>query len=118
MATPVSVELHDVAEKNTWLRIVVVEGRQHLIKRMCAAIGHPVVRLFRPAHAGISVKGMQPGQLRRLSPEEVERLLAFSRGEGNATSGALFLPVRQHREEPPRKDAAQKRNSPRARYKS
>src|SRR5688572_26371472 len=39
MATPTSVDVHERAEKNTWLRISVTEGRPHFIKRMCAAIG-------------------------------------------------------------------------------
>lgn len=83
------------AEKNTWVLLTVTEGRHHLVKRMLAAIGHPVARLFRPAQAGISVKGMRPGHLRPLSSAEVARVTAFAQGEfGSAPE--LFLPARRH----------------------
>jgi hypothetical protein len=41
--SPSKVARFDKAEANTWLEIVVTEGRPHLVKRLCAAIGHPVV---------------------------------------------------------------------------
>ena len=66
--------LFEKAEKNTWLKIVVAEGRQHLVKRLCAAVGHPVVRLFRPEFGGVTVEGLRPGQWRELGPEEVETM--------------------------------------------
>lgn len=83
------------ADKNTWLRIVVTEGRPHLIKRLCAAIGHPVVRLFRPSHAGIPVDGLKPGHIRELTSEEVKRIHQISEGKGSADP-ALKLPPRRH----------------------
>jgi 23S rRNA pseudouridine2605 synthase len=87
--------------KNTWLKLVVSEGRPHLIKRLCAAIGHPVVRLFRPQYAGISVEGMAPGTYRPLSPEEIAALKRAAEGEGERPSSAdLRLPARRHRARP------------------
>ena len=96
MATPTQVQLFEKAEKNTWVKIVVAEGRQHLIKRLCAAVGHPVVRLFRPSYAGVTVHGMKPGELRPLSSQEVQRLEAVSRGEAVPEEGQLNLPARRH----------------------
>ena len=95
MAKPEEVEVHEAAEKNTWLRLVVTEGRPHLIKRLCAAIGHPVVRLYRPSQGGIRVKGMAPGALRALTDKEVELLWRVARGERIA-EGELTLPPRRH----------------------
>jgi 23S rRNA pseudouridine2605 synthase len=83
------------AEKNTWIKLVVTEGRQHLIKRLCAAIGHPVLRLYRPSHAGIAVKGVRPGQFRALTNDEVRRVKAAADGATFAES-ALSLPARRH----------------------
>lgn len=96
MATPKQVERYEQAEKNSWLKLVVTEGRPHLIKRMCAAIGHPVLRLFRPSHAGINLGHLRPGQVRRLSPAEVETVLAVAAGEP-APRTELKLPARRHR---------------------
>jgi 23S rRNA pseudouridine2605 synthase len=95
MAKPQSVEVFERAEKNTWLAIIVTEGRPHLVKRMCAAIGHPVVRLFRPAQGGVSVARMRPGQVRPLTAEEVKAVDRASRGE-ERVQVELRLPARQH----------------------
>lgn len=94
-AKPLSVEIFEEAEKNLWLKLVVGEGRPHLIKRLCAAIGHPVVRLFRPFHASIGVEGLMPGHLRALTEDEVNRAYAVSEGKGG-NEPALKLPARRH----------------------
>jgi 23S rRNA pseudouridine2605 synthase len=89
------VSRFDKAEKNTWLRIVVTEGRPHFVKRLCAAIGHPCLRLFRPVHAGISVKGLSPGTLRPLTPDEVQRVHDVAQGT-SFPEPPLMLPPRRH----------------------
>jgi len=96
-AKPVSVELFRAAERNTWLAIVVAEGRSHLIKRLCAAVGHPVLRLFRPSYGGVGVAGMKPGELRSLRSGEVELLESAAEGKQLADLEELFLPPRRHR---------------------
>ncbi|NOK11417.1 pseudouridine synthase [Corallococcus exercitus] len=96
MATPVSVDIFEKAERNTWLKIVVAEGRPHLIKRLCAAVGHPVVRLFRPNYAGVGVEGLRPGELRPLKVSEVLQLTEVAEGRAQPTPSALKLPPRRH----------------------
>ena len=61
-------------EKNCWLRVVVTEGRHHLIKRMMAAIGHPVLKLKRIGFGPIRLGDLPVGQLRYLTPEETAKL--------------------------------------------
>jgi 23S rRNA pseudouridine2605 synthase len=56
------------------VEIVLHEGRKHQVKRMLAAVGHPVVRLHRSAYAGLTLGGLEPGAWRELEPSEVERL--------------------------------------------
>ncbi|MHB8295139.1 MAG: pseudouridine synthase [Acidimicrobiales bacterium] len=53
------------------LRIVVHEGRNRLVRRMCAEVGHPVLRLVRTRVAGLRLAGLAPGAHRLLAPEEV-----------------------------------------------
>ncbi|RKG59926.1 pseudouridine synthase [Corallococcus sp. AB011P] len=96
MATPVSVDVFEKAERNTWLKIVVAEGRPHLIKRLCAAVGHPVVRLFRPNYAGVGVEGLRPGELRPLKVAEVLQLTEVAEGRAQPASSDLKLPPRRH----------------------
>ena len=85
----------EAAERNTWVLLQVGEGRPHLVKRLCAAVGHPVVRLFRPAQAGISVAGLQPGALRPLTVQEIQRVEAVAAGTSVAEP-VPFLPPRRH----------------------
>ena len=94
-AKALEVSRFQAVERNTWLRVTVGEGRPHLVKRLCAAIGHPVVRLFRPHQAGISVAGMQPGELRPLRPEELALIAAVAEGKP-VPPMTLNLPARRH----------------------
>ena len=56
------------------IELVLHEGRKHQVKRMCEAVGHPVLRLHRSRYAGLTVEGLEPGQWRELEPSEVSRL--------------------------------------------
>ena len=56
------------------IELTLHEGRKHQVKRMCAAVGHPVVRLHRSRYANLGVEGLDPGRWRELSPAEVESL--------------------------------------------
>ncbi|HKU56036.1 MAG TPA: pseudouridine synthase [Gaiellaceae bacterium] len=56
------------------VELVLHEGRKHQVKRMLAAVGHPVTRLHRSAYAGLTLEGLEPAEWRELEPSEVERL--------------------------------------------
>jgi 23S rRNA pseudouridine2605 synthase len=58
------------------IELVLHEGRNHQVKRMCAAVGHHVRRLHRGGYAGLTLEGLAPGAWRELSPAEVGRLRA------------------------------------------
>ena len=73
-AKAVSVSLLRQTPKNSWVRIVVAEGRNRLVKRMLSAIGHPVLKLKRTAYGPIQLGALPAGQFRYLSEEEIERL--------------------------------------------
>jgi 23S rRNA pseudouridine2605 synthase len=56
------------------LELVLHEGRKHQVKRMLAAVAHPVTKLHRSRYAGLTVEGLEPGAWRELEPSEVRRL--------------------------------------------
>ncbi|MDQ2911286.1 MAG: rRNA pseudouridine synthase [Actinomycetota bacterium] len=58
------------------LELTLHEGRKHQVKRMCAAVGHPVTRLHRSRYAGLALNGLGPGESRELTGAEVTRLRA------------------------------------------
>jgi 23S rRNA pseudouridine2605 synthase len=61
------------------LELVLHEGRKHQVKRMCDAVGIPVVRLHRAAYDSVELGGLGAGEWRELTEEEVERLRAATR---------------------------------------
>jgi 23S rRNA pseudouridine2605 synthase len=56
------------------LRLVIHEGRNRQVRRMCEAVGHPVVRLVRTRIGPVAERGLRPGQWRALTPDEVRAL--------------------------------------------
>jgi 23S rRNA pseudouridine2605 synthase len=56
------------------VELVLHEGRKHQVKRMLAAVGHPVTRLHRSGYAGLTLAGLEPGGSRELEPSEIEQL--------------------------------------------
>lgn len=56
------------------LEITIHEGRKRQVKRMCEAIGHPVIRLQRIGFGPLTLGELAEGGVRRLTPAEVERL--------------------------------------------
>ena len=56
------------------IELSIHEGRKHQVKRMLEAVGHPVTRLHRSRYAGLTLKGLGPGDSRELTGAEVERL--------------------------------------------
>ena len=58
----------------TTVELAIHEGRKHQVKRMLAAVGHPVRRLHRSRYAGLTLEGLEPGAWRELEPSEVDQL--------------------------------------------
>jgi len=56
------------------LELRIHEGRNRQVRRMCEAVGHPVLHLHRSAYAGLTVEGLAPGRWRELDPAELDRL--------------------------------------------
>ena len=56
------------------LTITIHEGRNRQVRRMCDAIGHPVVRLVRTRIGPITDRSLKPGMWRPLTLDEVRAL--------------------------------------------
>ncbi len=85
------------AENNAWVELTLHEGKQHEVKRLLEAVGHPVSKLRRVAFGPVTTKGLGPGQFRSLTPEEVAGLL---RGEGGRVPSMRRPPRRRPRPKP------------------
>ncbi|MFZ1702919.1 MAG: pseudouridine synthase [Saprospiraceae bacterium] len=59
----------------SWIMITLEEGKNRQIRRMCAKINYPVLRLVRVQMGEIKLGSLLPGQNRRLKQEEMYQLL-------------------------------------------
>ncbi len=67
---------------NAALVLVVHEGRNRQVRRMCEAVGHPVVRLVRVRIGPVRDASLEPGSWRALSATEVAALRGAALGLG------------------------------------
>lgn len=71
---PAKVRLVKSFERNALLEITVHEGRHHQVRKMCLAIGHPVIKLTRVKFGFLSAAGLPLGSWRYLTHAEVQKL--------------------------------------------
>jgi 23S rRNA pseudouridine2605 synthase len=71
---PAKVRLVTRMKKYAVVEIVLQEGRQHQVRKMCAAIHHPVAALTRVKFGFLSVAGLPVGRWRYLTSKEIEKL--------------------------------------------
>ena len=62
------------ADNNSWLELTLHEGKNHEVRRLMEAVGHPVSKLKRVALGPLTLRGMSPGEFRHLTPQEIRAL--------------------------------------------
>ena len=70
VTSPAKVSL---VEENI-LRIVIHEGRNRQVRRMCESLGHPVLRLVRSRIGPIVDRSLPPGSFRELTKQELKSI--------------------------------------------
>ena len=61
------------------LEITIHEGRKRQVRRMCEAVGYPVVSLKRVCFGPLALGRLAPGTARQLSPDEIAQLQSAGR---------------------------------------
>jgi 23S rRNA pseudouridine2605 synthase len=74
MTSPAMVKKVKKAKQNSWLEITIREGRQHQVKRMLEAVGHPVLKLTRIKMGPLSLGDLASGEFRYLTDHEANAL--------------------------------------------
>ncbi len=64
----------ELGEGRSLVKIVLHEGRKHIVRRLLSAVGHPVVRLVRTDIGPVALGNQRPGTLRVLGRDEVGKL--------------------------------------------
>ena len=71
---PARVKMAQAVPGGAALEIVIHEGRNRQVRRMCEAVGHPVRRLVRTRFGPIADRRLAPGSWRPLTLSEVRAL--------------------------------------------
>ncbi len=80
---PVEVYRVDVRDASTRIDVVLHEGKNRQIRRMCDAVGCPVTRLRRLRIGNVGVSGIAPGKWRKLRDDEVAELKRIAKSAPN-----------------------------------
>lgn len=59
----------------SWVQITLTEGKNRQVRKMFAAVGFPVLRLIRYAIENITIGDMQPGDIKTLSGNTINKQL-------------------------------------------
>jgi len=76
---PLQATLERKSAKSCWVTLILAEGRNRVIRRALATLGHPVVRLIRVGLSDILLGDLKPGAYRYLTGKEVARLMNASK---------------------------------------
>ncbi len=74
---PAKVKISKRYDTDSILDIVIHEGRNRQVKKMCEAVGHPVKKLKRVSIGEIELGGLDIGNWRFLNDEEIEYLMSL-----------------------------------------
>ena len=77
MSTPKAVRVVTDEKERTVLEIILEEGRNRQIRKMCEALGLETARLKRIAIGPIKLGMLQPGKWRELRPDEMKSIAAY-----------------------------------------
>lgn len=64
------------SDGGTWVVVIIKEGKNRQIRRMAEATGMQISKLKRVSFAGIDIEGLPVGKYRKLTPKELDRLVA------------------------------------------
>lgn len=76
------------SDGNTWLRMVLREGRKRQIRRMLEKVGYEVLRLIRVRMGPLRLGDLPPGGYRPLTREELAAIRRIRREDVAPTAGA------------------------------
>ncbi len=74
ITAPCSVTIKQLLKNETELVISLHEGKKRQIRRMLEMVGNPVIKLERIEYAGLTLKGLMPGDRRLLGAGEIQAL--------------------------------------------
>lgn len=74
VTSPADLTILERKRATSIIRVVIHEGRNRQVRKMCEAIGHPVISLKRVAIGGVFLGDLPEGKWRHLKKEEIKIL--------------------------------------------
>lgn len=71
---PTHLKVRKQTEDSQIVEIGIVEGRNHIVKKIFESLGHPVSKLKRESYAFLTLGNLKSGEYRELSLKEVKKL--------------------------------------------
>ncbi len=62
-----------------WIQLILTEGKNRQVRKMTAKVGFPTLRLIRYRIQGVTMDGMQPGDMLPLSQQEIQKKLFYGK---------------------------------------
>ncbi len=59
----------------SWIRLGLVEGKNHQVRKMTAKVGFPTLRLIRIQIEGLSLLGMKPSEVKEMKQSDIFKVL-------------------------------------------
>lgn len=81
--TRVKVRNVDNVKDTCIVEITIVEGRNHIVKRVFESMGYLVDKLTRTEYAFLNINNLKSGEYRELSIKEVKKLYEYKGNENN-----------------------------------
>ena len=75
--TRVKIKKNDTEKDYSIVEITIVEGRNHIVKRVFKELGYLVDKLSRVEYAFLTTDNLKSGDYRKLSPKEVKKLYEY-----------------------------------------
>lgn len=73
---PARVRILAEGRHQTTVELIIHEGKKRQVRRMLAAIGHPVIALKRTAYGGLKLGNLASGRYRLLTRKELEKIFS------------------------------------------
>lgn len=64
---------------DSWIKIILTEGKNRQVRKMTAKVGYPTLRLIRTRIESVTLAQLQPGEMKSISQQELYNLLKIQK---------------------------------------
>lgn len=75
----IKLKKKDLNKNNCMVEIGIVEGKNHIVKKIFKSVGHEVIKLKREKYGFLDISLLNSGEYRELTKEEVKELYALKK---------------------------------------